>query len=319
MKQSDIRFLVSNSFETINIFLSLAANARIMSLKPIGTVSNHADEESLKILALWKESISAIELSKPTSISSLFHDDYSHYIIVHDPLNIEFPEKRDEWNKRFTKDAGVSVVEFIKSEDNTVYVKGLFALNGSMVYGIVPYTAFDSKDAQYPAAEMENVRNAVMREVLPQIKGKIIVDIGCGIGSITIDMARQNSDSIVYGVEITDGLTKQCEMNAELFETSNTEFKTGNIYDLPFEDKSVDTATCFFMLHHLDDIPRALAEVKRVLRIGGEIKAVDPIGHHHGPDLAAVEWQKLFEEAGFSINVKIIAGAIVSSATLLKE
>ncbi|MDO9517496.1 MAG: class I SAM-dependent methyltransferase [Methanosarcinaceae archaeon] len=288
-----------------------------MSLKSIGTVSNYADEESLKILALWKESISAIELSQPASISSLFYDEYSHYIIVHDPLEIEFPKKRDEWNKRFTKNAGVSVVEFIRSEGNIVYVKGLFALNGSMVYGIVPYTAFDSKDARFPAAEMETVRNAVMVEVLPQIKGKTIVDIGCGIGSITIDMARQNPDSEVYGIEITDGLTKQCEMNSEQFESTNVKFKTGNIYDLPFEDNSVDTATCFFMLHHLDDIPRALSEVKRVLREGGEIKAVDPIGHHHGPDMAVSEWQKLFEDAGFSVNVMIISGAIVSSAILL--
>ena len=308
--------MVSNTFETINTFLTLVTDANSMSLNPIGTVSNHADEESLKILALWKESVSAIELSQPTSTSSLFYDEYSHYIIVHDPLNIEFPEKRDEWNKRFTRDVGVSVVEFIKSEGNTAYVKGLFALNGSMVYGIVPYTSFDSKDARYPAAEMENIRNAVMGEVLPQIKGKTIVDIGCGIGSITIDMARQNPDSEVYGIEITDGLTKQCEMNSELFQTTNVKFKTGNIYDLPFEDNSVDIATCFFMLHHLDDIPRALAEVKRVLREGGEIKAIDPIGHHHGPDLAASEWQKLFEEAGFSIDVKIIGDAFVSSATL---
>lgn len=289
-----------------------------MSLKTIGTISNYADEGSLKILALWKESISAIELSQPTSTSSLFYDDYSHYIVVHDSLDIEFPEKRDEWNKRFTKNIGVSVVEFVKSEGNTVYVKGLFALNGSMIYGIVPYTAFDAKDARYPAAEMENVRNAVMGEVLSQIKSKTIVDIGCGIGSITIDMARQNPNSIVYGIEITDGLSKQCEMNARLLDITNVKFKTANIYDLPFEDNSIDTATCFFMLHHLDDIPRALAEVKRVLREGGEIKAVDPIGHHHGTDLAVSEWQKLFEEAGFLVDVKIIGGAFVSSAILSK-
>ena len=313
--------MVSNSFETTdtNNILTLVTNASIMSLKPIGTVSNYADEESLKILSLWKESISIIELSPPASFSSLFYDEYSHYIVIHDPLNIKYPEKRDEWNKRFTRDTGVSVVEFIKSEGNTAYVKGLFALNGSMVYGIVPYTAFDSKDARYPPAEMENMKKAVMEEVMPQIKGKTIVDIECGIGFITIDMARRNPDSMIYGVEITDGLTGQCKMNTEISEATNIEFKTGNIYDLPFGDNSVDIATCFFMLHHLDDIPRALAEVKRVLRRGGKIEAVDPIGHHHGPDLTASEWQKLFEEAGFSVDVKIIAGAFVSSAIWPEE
>jgi 2-polyprenyl-3-methyl-5-hydroxy-6-metoxy-1,4-benzoquinol methylase len=286
-----------------------------MSIRPIGIVSNYADKESMKILAMWNDSFSAIELDHETSVLSIFSEEYSHYIVVHDPLHIRFPEKHEEWNKRFSRDIGVSVVELLKVGGNTVYVKGLVAESGSRVYGIVPYTAFDLKDAHFPSPEMQDLRKAVLSVVLPQISGRKILDIGCGTGSITIDMARMNPDSTVYGVEIVDGLVQQCRMNAELLGVQNTEFKNGDIYDLPFEDNSVDTATCFFMLHHLDDVQRALLETRRVLKAEGKLIAVDPIRHFHGPSLDESGWQRFFEGAGYSVETMNISGAVVSRAT----
>ncbi|MBN2487608.1 MAG: methyltransferase domain-containing protein [Methanosarcinaceae archaeon] len=286
-----------------------------MSIGSIGTVSNHANKESMKILAMWNDSFSAIELGQEGSVSSIFSEEYSHYIVVHDPLDIRFPEKHEDWNKRFSNNIGASVVEFLRSEGNTVYVKGLIAENGSAVYGIMPYTAFDQKDAHFPGLGMQDIRKAVLAVVLPQISGRKILDIGCGTGSITVDMAHMNPDSMVYGVEIVDGLVQQCRMNAELLGVRNTEFKTGDIYDLPFEDSSVDTATCFFMLHHLGDIPRALLETRRVLKAKGKLITVDPIGHFHGPDLDESGWQRFFEGAGYSVETLNIGGAVVSHAT----
>jgi 2-polyprenyl-3-methyl-5-hydroxy-6-metoxy-1,4-benzoquinol methylase len=307
--------LVSNTFEILNAFYCLGVNAVIMSIGPIGTVSNHANKESMKILAMWNDSFSAIELKHEASVSSIFSDEYSHYIVVHDPLDITFPEKHKDWNKRFSHNIGASVVEFLRLEGNTVYVKGLIAENGSAVYGIMPYTAFDLKDAHFPGLEMQDIRKAVLAVVLPQISGRKILDIGCGIGSITLDMAHMNPDSTVYGVEIVDGLVQQCRMDAELLGVQNTEFKTGDIYDLPFEDNSVDTATCFFMLHHLEDISRALLEVRRVLKAEGKLIAVDPIGHFHGPNLDKSGWHRFFEGAGYSVETLNMGEALVSHAT----
>ena len=285
-----------------------------MSLGSIGIVSNHADKESMKILAVWNDSLSAIELGKEEPVSSIFSDEYSHYIVIHDPLDVRFPEKHEEWNKRFSHNIGASVVEFLKLEGNKVYVKGLIAENGSAVYGIMPYTAFDVKDAHFPSPEMQNLRKAVLAAVLPQISGKKILDIGCGTGSITIDMARMNPASTVYGIEIVDGLVKQCRMNAELLRVQNTEFKTWNIYNLPFEDNSVDTVTCFFMLHHLDDILRALLETRRVLKAESKLIAVDPLKHFNDPTLDEFGWQQLFKNAGFSVETLNVGGAVVSRA-----
>ena len=66
----------------------------------IGSVRNKADEVSLQILALFRESISEIHLNEPESVSDYFKPEYSHYIVVHTPLDIRFPEKREYqlWN-----------------------------------------------------------------------------------------------------------------------------------------------------------------------------------------------------------------------------
>lgn len=285
----------------------------------IGSVKNEADEIALQILTLFRDSISEICLNEPESGSDYFKPEYSHYIIVHTPLSIQFPEKREEWNMRFCRDVGVSVVERITTEASSVYVKGLMAVNGSKVYAILPFVTIDAekaKRATFPADRMARVRTKVLPSVLPDIKGEMILDIGSGFGNLTIELARNNPDSKVYGVDLHDSLTGQSQMNANVLGVPNVEFRTGSIYALPFEAGSVDVATCFLMLHHLEDIKFALFEIKRVLKKGGLVIAIEPLAdqHHHGPQLSKAGWQELFEDVGFSVEVESMEGAAILKA-----
>ena len=136
----------------------------------IGSIRNEADETSLQILALFRDSISEIRLNEPESVSDYFKPEYSHYIVVHSPLDIRFPEKREEWNLRFCRDVGVSIVELVIAETGRVYVKGLIAINGSKVYAILPFTTIDAekaKKATFPEDRMARVRAKVLPVVLP--------------------------------------------------------------------------------------------------------------------------------------------------------
>lgn len=287
--------------------------------KEIGSVKNEADEIALQIISLFRESISEICLNGPESVSDYFKPEYSHYIVVHTPLNIRFSEKREEWNMRFCRDVGVSVVEHIVTETDSVYVKGLMAVNGSKVYAILPFMTIDaekSKMATFPKDRMARVRMKVIPSVLPDIKGETILDIGSGFGSLTIELAKNNPDSKVYGIDLHDSLTGQSQMNADILDVSNVKFRTGSAYSLPFEAGSVDVATCFLMLHHLEDIKFALFEIKRVLKNGGMLVAVEPLAdhHHHGPQLSEAGWQGLFEDVGFAVEVESQEGAVVIKA-----
>jgi len=285
----------------------------------IGSIRNEADETSLQILALFRDSISEILLNESKSVSTYFKPEYSHYLVVHTPLNFKYPENKTEWNLRFCRDVGVSVVELLTVEAGTVYVKGLMAVNGSKIYAILPFTSIDvekAKNASFPEDRMSRVRAKVLPAVLREIKGEMILDIGSGFGTLTLQIAKNNPDSKIYGIDIHDSLTGQAQMNAEILGVSNLEFKTGSVYSLPFENDFVDTATCFFMLHHLEDLKLALIEIKRVLKKGGILTAVEPLEHqhHHGPQLSEIEWKELFEEVGFYVETQNYEGAIAIKA-----
>ena len=115
--------------------------------REIGSVRNEADETS-QILALFRDSISEIFLNESESISAYFKPEYSHYLVVHTPLNYKGPENRTEWNLRFCRDVGVSVVELFTVEAGIAYVKGLMAVNGSKIYAILPFTSIDIEKAE---------------------------------------------------------------------------------------------------------------------------------------------------------------------------
>jgi len=285
----------------------------------IGSVRNEADSEALQILSMFNHSISEVRLKEPESVSAYFSPDYSHYIVVHTPLSIRYPEKREEWNLRFGRDVGVSLVELVLANEGSAYVKGLMAVNGSKVYAILPFTSTDSEKADvavYPEDRMGKVRALVLPEVIPGIRGESILDVGCGFGKITIEIAMNNPDSKVCGIDIHDSLTAQAQMNADILGVPNIEFRTGSAYSLPFENNSIELVTCFFMLHHLEDVLSALLEIKRVLKNEGQLTAVEPLEHSHnnGPHLNEKGWKELFEGAGFEVEAKSREKAVVLRA-----
>ncbi|HWR24715.1 MAG TPA: class I SAM-dependent methyltransferase [Methanosarcina sp.] len=285
----------------------------------IGSIKNKADETSLQILALFRESISEILLKEPESVTAYFKPEYSHYIVVHTPLNFQYSEDRNEWNLRFCGDMEVSIVELVTTESGKVYVKGLMAVDGSKVYAILPFTALDAekaRNAKFPEDRMAHMRACALTSVLANIEGKTILDVGSGFGTLTLEIAKDNPDSKIYGIDLHDSLTGQAQMNASVLGISNAEFKTGSAYALPFEEDSIDTATCFFMLHHLEDIKLGLFEIKRVLKKGGLLIAVEPLAHHHhhGPQLSENEWKEMFEDVGFSVETESLEGAVILRA-----
>jgi tRNA G46 methylase TrmB len=283
----------------------------------IGSVKNNADAAALQLLALFKDSISEIQLDRKEDLSIYFRPEYSHYFVVHTPLDIEYPEHGLEWTRRFCGRAGVSMVELIRTGSDRIYVKGLMAQNGSEVYAVLPFTNIDSaalKSVSFPESRPLATRNRVWPAVLAEIQGQRILDVGCGFGGLTLDVAEHCPDSKVFGIDLLDSLTEQAKMNATVLGIPNVEFKTASAYALPFEDGSFETAFSFFMLHHLDEIPKGLKEIRRVLQDVGRFTATEPIGHHHGPDYSATDWERIFAEAGFLAEAEERDGALIIRA-----
>jgi demethylmenaquinone methyltransferase/2-methoxy-6-polyprenyl-1,4-benzoquinol methylase/phosphoethanolamine N-methyltransferase len=156
-----------------------------------------------------------------------------------------------------------------------------------------------------PAIRRKTVELAGIRE------GELVLDVGCGTGTLTVAAKR------VAGAGGVDGIDASPEMIEVAREKAakkglEVDFQVGLIEQLPFGDDHFDVVLSSLMLHHLpDDLKRkGFAEVYRVLKPGGRFLAVDLsgraglIGHimalfGHGLDESYIERLKaMAQEAG---------------------
>lgn len=100
------------------------------------------------------------------------------------------------------------------------------------------------------------------------------LDAGCGTGAFLLPLARKLTPrgATVVGLDLSEGVlaTARARVAAEGLPVS---CQIGDIEALPFADGSFDLALANFMLYHVPDKARAIAELRRVLRPGGTLLA----------------------------------------------
>lgn len=113
--------------------------------------------------------------------------------------------------------------------------------------------------------------------------GHRVLEIGCGPGGLVLRAQRMHPDADVVGLDPDPLALAKARHKAERAGLP-VRFDQGKAGELPYPDESFDRVLSSFMFHHLDDDEkrRALAEVHRVLRPGGQLHLVDVAGHHHG-------------------------------------
>lgn len=105
--------------------------------------------------------------------------------------------------------------------------------------------------------------------------GSRVLEAGCGVGSQTIHLAQNNPEARITSVDISpDSLEKaRAAMAARGIE--NVTFSREDIHQLPFEPESFDHVFVCFVLEHLPDPAGALQHLRRVLKKGGTLTAIE--------------------------------------------
>lgn len=113
--------------------------------------------------------------------------------------------------------------------------------------------------------------------LLPHLRpGTSLLDVGCGPGTITIDLAEKVAPGAVVGVDYAQDVIAEADRQRELAATpSNVRFETGDVYALRFGDSSFDVVHAHQVLQHLSAPVSALEEMRRVLRPGGVLAVRD--------------------------------------------
>ncbi|WP_410668064.1 methyltransferase domain-containing protein [Amycolatopsis sp. cmx-4-68] len=111
--------------------------------------------------------------------------------------------------------------------------------------------------------------------LLPLLRpGLDLLDVGCGPGSITADLAEAVAPGRVRGVEITEDPLSAARSNAARRGVT-VEFAVDDAYSLSDPDDSYDVAHAHQVLQHLSDPVAALREMRRVTRPGGVVAVRD--------------------------------------------
>ena len=120
--------------------------------------------------------------------------------------------------------------------------------------------------------------------LLPHLRaGLAVLDVGCGPGTITLDLARLVAPAPVLGIDRAEDVLAAAREQAALDGVANVSFAVGDVYALDLPDDSVDVVHAHQVLQHVSDPVAALREMRRVCRPGGVVAARDA-------DYAAMTW-----------------------------
>jgi ubiquinone/menaquinone biosynthesis C-methylase UbiE len=100
--------------------------------------------------------------------------------------------------------------------------------------------------------------------------GMQVLDLGSGTGYPALLGAQTVGPSgSVSGLDLAEQMLAVARRKATALGLENVTFRTGDATTLPFEANSFDAVTSRFCLMFLPEIPKAAAEIARVLRPGG--------------------------------------------------
>ncbi|TFK54875.1 UbiE family methyltransferase [Heliocybe sulcata] len=120
--------------------------------------------------------------------------------------------------------------------------------------------------------------------LLPLLKpDMVILDVGCGPGTISVDLARFVPQGRVVGLEATPDPLNQGRAFAQEKGITNVEWVVGDAHKLAFPDNTFDVVHAHAVTQHLGDPVQAFREMLRVTKPGGIIA-------NRETDLAAMTW-----------------------------
>lgn len=123
--------------------------------------------------------------------------------------------------------------------------------------------------------------------------------MGCGPGTITIDLARLATAGSVVGLDRSEAVIGEARTAAEQAGVANLEFTVGDVYALDHEADAFDVVHAHQVLQHLSDPVAALREMGRVCRPEGlvAVRDSDYAGFTWWPTLPELDdWLELYRQ-----------------------
>ena len=138
--------------------------------------------------------------------------------------------------------------------DDPAYVRGEYADDARL----------SARAALWKARTGPHPQDVALARIIERRPDRVL-EVGCGQGAFAAGLVGRGIDVIAVD---------QSERMVELTAARGVDARRADVQSLPFEDDAFDVVAANYMLYHVPDLPRACAEIARVLRPGGVLVAV---------------------------------------------
>lgn len=141
---------------------------------------------------------------------------------------------------------------------------------------------------------------------LPRKEYQTVLDIATGTGDVGLSLLRNQPKRVgaVIGVDLAEEMLDKADKKIKSKNVSNMSVKVGDATNLPIETDSVDATTIAFGIRNVPDVPKALEEMKRVIKPGGRALILE----FSIPKFFLFRWLYLF----YFRNILPTVGGIIS-------
>ena len=102
------------------------------------------------------------------------------------------------------------------------------------------------------------------------------LDIATGTGDLVFDLVKQKGVVSSVGVDFVSEMVSIATLKAKKRNLSKeTLFLQGDALELPFKDNSFICATSAFSMRNVSDIPKAVSEMRRVVKPNGRVAVLE--------------------------------------------
>jgi 2-polyprenyl-6-hydroxyphenyl methylase / 3-demethylubiquinone-9 3-methyltransferase len=127
---------------------------------------------------------------------------------------------------------------------------------------------WDPKGPSKPLHELNPLRLSYIRQAVP-LRGKQVLDVGCGGGILSESMARDGAN--VLGIDLSQAVLDVAHLHA-LDAGVDVHYQSAAAEELASSRPAAfDLVTCMEMLEHVPDPAVTLAALRELVRPGGEV------------------------------------------------
>lgn len=138
------------------------------------------------------------------------------------------------------------------------------------VYDTDGFFELYQKLRQNPISLNEIVEKPTMLSLLPDLKGKRLLDMGCGCGE-HLRLYLQRQAEFVVGIDLSKKMLQQARQNLAEFAPHFALYRCSMEHVDQLEEKAFDLVTGSFAFHYVEDFAALLQKIAQKLVLGGKL------------------------------------------------